>query len=303
MNSTQIVGEDEELWVAFIKRDIPLWETKKLTPEDPTQWHKLYFVGRRAASRVLPCPVLTHRQDLHKQSRADRDKDAESLRAKLQGIQSEKANHTSRLVDVSALPNVGRHTRVGGSSRGTGSAAASRDRPPGFLNKARREIRDMGIFAHRRRIIEQASPPRNNSVANRHSALQLVPASTARPLGGGNPNPSNLYTAGPLLRARTTTTTTTTTTMATARRATSASTRPASSNGIDTRPPNTDPARPRRRPASTSSTPLAAAATATSTASEGRMLKRKAPTDDTSARRRDTETSSGPRLAKLARRQ
>ena len=292
MNSTQIVGEDEELWLAFIKRDIPLWEKKKLTPKDRTQWHQLYFVGRRAAPAALPCPLLTHKQDLHKQSRADRDKDAENLRAKLQGIQSERANHTSRLVDVSALPNVRKHTRVGGSSRGSGSGAASRDKLPGFLNKARREIQDMGIFAHRRRIIEQGGPPKSNGIFNPHGPLQLVPASTARSSGGGISNASNMHTASPLLRAATTTTTT-----ATAGPATSVSTRRASTNGNDTRPPSAGLSRPRPRPVSTSSTSLA------TTANESRMLKRKAPTDDTVPMRRDSATSSGARLAKAARRQ
>lgn len=38
----QIVGEDGEIWLALIKRDIPNWETKKHEPENPKNWWKVY---------------------------------------------------------------------------------------------------------------------------------------------------------------------------------------------------------------------------------------------------------------------
>ncbi|KAL9582566.1 MAG: hypothetical protein Q9212_003227 [Teloschistes hypoglaucus] len=41
-NSPQLCGADEEIWIGFIKRDIPDWESKILYPRNPASWWKVY---------------------------------------------------------------------------------------------------------------------------------------------------------------------------------------------------------------------------------------------------------------------
>jgi elongin-A len=38
----QLLGEDGEVWLKFIKRDIPKWETKRVEPKNPENWWKVY---------------------------------------------------------------------------------------------------------------------------------------------------------------------------------------------------------------------------------------------------------------------
>ncbi|KAL8692696.1 MAG: hypothetical protein Q9218_002317 [Villophora microphyllina] len=40
--SPQLCGADEEIWISFIKRDIPDWEKKILYPKNPKSWWKVY---------------------------------------------------------------------------------------------------------------------------------------------------------------------------------------------------------------------------------------------------------------------
>lgn len=56
IKSPQICGEDGELWLKFIKRDVSGWETKKHRPEDPIgpdDWYNLYWALRVEAQREL----------------------------------------------------------------------------------------------------------------------------------------------------------------------------------------------------------------------------------------------------------
>lgn len=41
-DSPQILGADAELWLNFIKRDVPNWRSKPHEPEDPAKWYKVY---------------------------------------------------------------------------------------------------------------------------------------------------------------------------------------------------------------------------------------------------------------------
>lgn len=40
--SPQIIGKDAEIWLGFIKRDIPDWNLKPHEPKDPKNWWKVY---------------------------------------------------------------------------------------------------------------------------------------------------------------------------------------------------------------------------------------------------------------------
>ncbi|CAF9929508.1 hypothetical protein IMSHALPRED_007936 [Imshaugia aleurites] len=40
--SPQICGQDGEIWLEFIKRDVPNWDKKPYRPENPKKWYKAY---------------------------------------------------------------------------------------------------------------------------------------------------------------------------------------------------------------------------------------------------------------------
>ncbi|OJJ50479.1 hypothetical protein ASPZODRAFT_187431 [Penicilliopsis zonata CBS 506.65] len=76
--SPHIAEEDSELWLEFIKRDIPNWESYDL-PENPDCWYDVY------------CGLRDHVQQAV-------EKDAEQLKVALQGITSEREKNSAKLV-------------------------------------------------------------------------------------------------------------------------------------------------------------------------------------------------------------
>ncbi|KIW20904.1 hypothetical protein PV08_01483 [Exophiala spinifera] len=83
--SPQIVGEDAELWLNFIKRDIPDWHLKPHQPANPKNWYKVY--------RKL--------QADNQRSRAQTEED---LKAAFANIQSEKERNTTIIAKRQHLP-------------------------------------------------------------------------------------------------------------------------------------------------------------------------------------------------------
>ncbi|PWY93302.1 hypothetical protein BO94DRAFT_460744 [Aspergillus sclerotioniger CBS 115572] len=78
LNSPHIMRDDEELWLEFIKRDIPRWEEYDL-PEKPDCWYDVYCDLREQVQRAV-------------------DEDAEKLKLALDGISSEREKHSAKLV-------------------------------------------------------------------------------------------------------------------------------------------------------------------------------------------------------------
>ncbi|OQE20411.1 hypothetical protein PENSTE_c013G03043 [Penicillium steckii] len=76
--SPHLAEEDQELWLDFIKRDIPQWETYDL-PETSTQWYDIYCDLREEVQRSL-------------------DADAEKLKSAIDGIQSEKSRLQPKII-------------------------------------------------------------------------------------------------------------------------------------------------------------------------------------------------------------
>ncbi|KAL4874617.1 RNA polymerase II transcription factor SIII subunit A-domain-containing protein [Aspergillus karnatakaensis] len=83
LNSPHIIDEDTELWMEFIKRDIPRWEEYDL-PEQPDCWYDLYCALREEVQRAV-------------------DEDAEKLKMALDSHNTERAKHSTKLVDRRAL--------------------------------------------------------------------------------------------------------------------------------------------------------------------------------------------------------
>lgn len=90
--SPHLAEEDQELWLEFIKRDIPQWETYDL-PENTNQWYEIYCDLRETVQRSV-------------------DADAEVLKRTIDGIQSEKAKLTPKIISGKSVPGM-RRSRPG----------------------------------------------------------------------------------------------------------------------------------------------------------------------------------------------
>ncbi|KAL4978582.1 RNA polymerase II transcription factor SIII subunit A-domain-containing protein [Aspergillus desertorum] len=78
LQSPHIMNDDAELWLEFIKRDIPNWDEYQL-PEQPDCWYDLYCELREEVQRGV-------------------DEDAEKLKMALDGLSSERAKHSTKFV-------------------------------------------------------------------------------------------------------------------------------------------------------------------------------------------------------------
>ncbi|KAL5332791.1 RNA polymerase II transcription factor SIII subunit A-domain-containing protein [Aspergillus crustosus] len=78
LQSPHLMKEDDELWLEFIKRDIPKWDEYEL-PEQPDCWYDLYCELREEVQRAV-------------------DEDAEKLKMALEGISTERAKHSTKFV-------------------------------------------------------------------------------------------------------------------------------------------------------------------------------------------------------------
>jgi elongin-A len=80
VNSPQLVGETGEVWMRFIKRDIPNWEKKPHEPRDPQNWGKVY-------------------RKLKKDAEKEKQADEEALKQKMRALQQDRAQNKTLIVD------------------------------------------------------------------------------------------------------------------------------------------------------------------------------------------------------------
>lgn len=140
--SPQLAEEDQELWLEFIKRDIPQWETYDI-PEKTNHWYEVYCDLREMVQRSV-------------------DADAEQMKRSIDGIQSERAKLTPKLITGKSVPGMRR----------------SRNNPrSGLPISAQRKANN--IFAPQKRNTAMAKPTHSlNAKASqvRQAPLSLVMA-------------------------------------------------------------------------------------------------------------------------------
>ncbi|PGH15135.1 hypothetical protein AJ80_05645 [Polytolypa hystricis UAMH7299] len=83
LKSPHLLDHTAELWIEFIKRDIPQWNEIEL-PENPESWYNVYH-------------------ELLAKAAKDIDEDAERMKRALMGLDSKKAQHGSKVVDARKL--------------------------------------------------------------------------------------------------------------------------------------------------------------------------------------------------------
>ncbi|KAL9128028.1 MAG: hypothetical protein Q9175_007615 [Cornicularia normoerica] len=79
--SPQICGQDGEIWLEFIKRDVPNWNRKPYEPENPKKWYKAY-------------------KKLVVDSQKEVENDAADLKATLDRIKQDQAQHKAQQVEL-----------------------------------------------------------------------------------------------------------------------------------------------------------------------------------------------------------
>ncbi|KAF2202040.1 hypothetical protein GQ43DRAFT_10896 [Delitschia confertaspora ATCC 74209] len=77
-NCPQLLGETGEIWLRFVKRDIPNYFKKPYQPKDPKKWAKVY-------------------NNLKKDAEEEMQRQEDELRAKLKGLQDAKQLQTTQI--------------------------------------------------------------------------------------------------------------------------------------------------------------------------------------------------------------
>lgn len=104
-NCPQILGETAEIWLRFIKRDIPNWEAKPHQPRDDKNWSKVYKKLKKDAER----------------EKADQE---EALKEQMRALQQNRAGNQTLIVEGRTGYDPAAR-KWGYGSRGTGGGGRS----------------------------------------------------------------------------------------------------------------------------------------------------------------------------------
>jgi elongin-A len=142
INSPQIIGRDGEIWLNFIKRDIPNWEDKPHQPSNPKNWWKVY-------------------RKLKQEAQNDLDQDTEKLKAAFANIKDEKEQNLAQLKTRMELPQQRAsfrrrmvHSYISGK---TGSKGANKLSLMEKIRKEARETKNLRMAIPTKDLKKQAS--------------------------------------------------------------------------------------------------------------------------------------------------
>ncbi|ORY15971.1 RNA polymerase II transcription factor SIII subunit A-domain-containing protein [Clohesyomyces aquaticus] len=121
----QLLGETGEIWLRFIKRDIPNWDRKPHQPRNPENWSKVYRKLKRDAER-------------------EQEEQEEALREQMRALQKDRSENKTTIVNASVNynPAVRRRGAGGSSSWGTSTGPP----PPPKTGKAVLDKLKRGMF-------------------------------------------------------------------------------------------------------------------------------------------------------------
>jgi elongin-A len=155
-NCTQIQGETGEIWMKYIKRDIPDWDKKPHQPRDPRNWNKVY-------------------RKLKKDAEKEKNDQEDALKQQMRALQQNRAQNKTLIVD-SRVGYGARSSRVFGlgSSSGWGGSGAPRPTGKVAMDKLKR-----GMFDSKRDRPRAAMMP-THLLAQRQSLVRAAPARMVR---------------------------------------------------------------------------------------------------------------------------
>ena len=137
--SPQIIGEDAELWLNLIKRDVERWEDYFVEPKNPASWFKVY-------------------RKLIKEAKERIEEDALAMKAAMDGLHKQVLERQTVMVSAKSLPKLPKmggmrgEVKKGGPIRTANTSALTfssgsktkTTSAQGVLDRARREAREMG---------------------------------------------------------------------------------------------------------------------------------------------------------------
>ncbi|KAJ5733463.1 RNA polymerase II transcription factor SIII (Elongin) subunit A [Penicillium malachiteum] len=144
IRSPHLAKKNKEIWLEFIKRDIPKWERYEI-PEESDKWYEVYCDLREAVQREI-------------------DADAEKMMMALNGIKSERDRLTPKIVSAPQ--------GKGGQRRPTSSFRFSGSRPDFSSSVGKRK---QNIFTPQRRNNALAMPTKK--LNSRASQVKQAPRS------------------------------------------------------------------------------------------------------------------------------
>ncbi|KAF2011999.1 hypothetical protein BU24DRAFT_425821 [Aaosphaeria arxii CBS 175.79] len=166
-NSPQIVGETGEIWLRFIKRDIPNWDKKTITPRDPRNWSKAYRKLKREAER-------------------EREEDEEKLKQQMRALQQNRQGNQTKIIEsrVPLDPSARSRgfafgSRGGGGGGGWGSGSGWGSGAPTKTGKVAFDKLRRGIFDQKRAAPKAAMMPAH-VLAQRRGTVAQAPARMLR---------------------------------------------------------------------------------------------------------------------------
>jgi elongin-A len=156
-NCPQLLGETGEIWLRFIKRDIPDWEKKPHEPRDPRNWSKVY-------------------RKLKKDAELEKEADKEALKQQMQALQKDRAQNKTLIVETRFGYG------AGASKMFTGRTTSSWGQPSGAPAKTGKAAFDKlkrGMFDHGRER-PKASHISQHLLAQRKTIVRQAPARMVR---------------------------------------------------------------------------------------------------------------------------
>jgi elongin-A len=125
-NCPQLLGETGEIWLRFIKRDIPNWDTKPHQPRDPKNWSKVYRKLKRDAEN-------------------EKKEQEEQLKQQMRALQKDRDVNKTQIVDASRI-QVPRPSRPWGFGGGGGGGGWEKSGAPAKTGKAAFDKLRRGMF-------------------------------------------------------------------------------------------------------------------------------------------------------------
>ncbi|KAH9861791.1 hypothetical protein J1614_011544 [Plenodomus biglobosus] len=157
-NCEQLKGETGDIWLRFIKRDIPNWETRKYEPRDPRNWSKAY-------------------RKLKKDAENEKLAQAEMLRNKMKAV--DRTQTKTQIVDSRVALSTGKMFSTRGFGSSCNASWGASTGAPAKTGKAALDKLKRGIFDHKR---DRPTMNRVSSdvLARRKTQLRQAPAHMVR---------------------------------------------------------------------------------------------------------------------------
>jgi elongin-A len=154
----QIQGETGDIWMRFIRRDIPEWDKKPHQPRDARNWSKVY-------------------RKLKKEAEKEKLEQADALKQQMRSLQQNRAQNKTTIVD-SQVGYGARSSKV--FSMGGGGSSWGGIGAPAKTGKVAMDKLKRGMFDYNRERPKAAQVPSHLLAQRKATTVRAAPASMVR---------------------------------------------------------------------------------------------------------------------------